>query len=36
MASKEYGMILGSFLDAILADILAFTREHLRFSLLFS
>lgn len=36
MTSKEYGMILGSFLDAILADILAFTREHLRFPLLFS
>lgn len=36
MASKEYGMILGSFLDAILADILEVTREHLRFPLLFS
>lgn len=36
MASKEHGMILGSFLDAILADILAVTREHLRFPLLFS
>lgn len=36
MASKEYGMILGSFLDAILADISAVTREHLRFPLLFS
>lgn len=36
MASKEYGMILGSFLDAILVDILAVTREHLRFPLLFS
>lgn len=36
MVLKEYGMILGFFLDVILVDILVFICEYLRFFLLFS